>query len=77
MNIGLVMGCIIGALLFLLLAWMVHEWLRATKYEHAVQAFIGVDWELFWNNEIYFDYYWADADAADCAREMVAVNCEP
>ena len=72
----LLFGCIFGAVFCLLTWWCVCNYRRATAYERAVRAHIGDDHEWVYDEQIMLDFYNAGYAAADCAREMVAVNCE-
>ena len=77
MNYGLIFGIIAGVVVLLMVVLFATNYNRATIYESAVIAYLGGDAELYWDDTIFWDYYSEGRNASDCAREMIAVNCEP
>lgn len=76
MNYWLGLGILFGIIAIVVVIAIAQNIKVANNYKRAVRAYLGDDWELYWDEKIFFDFLDANMYAADCAREMIAANCE-
>jgi hypothetical protein len=72
----LILGILFGIGTILLVVAVISRLYWIGKYKQAVIAHLGDDWELYFDDQIMLDFYDYDMNASDCAREMIAANCE-